>query len=124
MNGRDLGKVIPTVSEAPPPLTFVMTLRVKVGKTNWTSREAAHNHLGKGPESGSPPVRIDLVPGADPARAVNQVTFEPGRTAWRTHPLGQTLIVTAGCGLAQRWGGSVEIRPGDVIWFAQGEALA
>jgi quercetin dioxygenase-like cupin family protein len=47
------------------------------------------------------------------------VTFEPGaRTAWHTHPLGQTLIVTAGCGWAQRWDGPVEvIRPGDVVWF-------
>jgi len=51
------------------------------------------------------------------------VTFEPGaRTAWHTHPLGQTLIVTAGCGLAQGESGPVmEIRPGDVIWFAPGE---
>src|SRR5262249_17065376 len=51
------------------------------------------------------------------------VTFEPGaRTAWHTHPLGQTLIVTAGCGRAQREGGPVEeIRPGDVIWFAPSE---
>ena len=51
------------------------------------------------------------------------VTFEPGaRTAWHTHPLGQTLIVTAGCGWAQREGGPVEeIRPGDVIWFAPEE---
>ena len=51
------------------------------------------------------------------------VHFTPGaRTAWHTHPLGQTLIVTAGCGRAQRWGGSVEeIRPGDVVWFAPGE---
>ena len=70
-------------------------------------------------------VRIDPLfqPNA-PARAVGaSVTFEPGaRTAWHTHPLGQTLIVTAGCGLAQRWGGAIEeIRPGDVIWFAAGE---
>ena len=51
------------------------------------------------------------------------VTFEPGaRTAWHTHPLGQTLIVTAGCGRAQRWGGPIEeIRPGDVVWFPPGE---
>ena len=51
------------------------------------------------------------------------VTFEPAaRTAWHTHPLGQTLIVTSGCGRAQRWDGSIEeIRPGDVIWFAPGE---
>jgi quercetin dioxygenase-like cupin family protein len=70
-------------------------------------------------------VRIDpLFQASDPARAVGaSVTFEPGaRTAWHTHPLGQTLIVTAGCGLAQRWGEPIEeIRPGDVIWFPPGE---
>jgi quercetin dioxygenase-like cupin family protein len=51
------------------------------------------------------------------------VTFEPGaRTAWHTHPLGQTLIVTSGLGRVQRWGGPIEeIRPGDVVWFAPGE---
>ena len=51
------------------------------------------------------------------------VRFEPGaRTAWHTHPLGQILIVTAGCGRVQRWNGSVEeIRPGDVVWFPPGE---
>ncbi|HEU4679239.1 MAG TPA: cupin domain-containing protein, partial [Terrimicrobiaceae bacterium] len=51
------------------------------------------------------------------------VTFEPGaRTAWHTHPLGQTLIVIAGCGWAQHWGSPVEkIRPGDVVWFPPGE---
>ena len=70
-------------------------------------------------------VRIDpLFQVKDPARtAGNSVTFEPGaRTAWHTHPLGQTLIVTAGCGRAQRLGGPIEeIRPGDVICFAPGE---
>jgi quercetin dioxygenase-like cupin family protein len=70
-------------------------------------------------------VRIDSpFKGTDPARAGGAiVTFEPGaRTAWHTHPLGQTLIVTAGCGRAQRWGGPIEeIRPGDVVWFAPGE---
>jgi len=70
-------------------------------------------------------VRIDpLNQTAAPARvACASVTFEPGaRTAWHTHPLGQTLIVTAGCGWAQRDGGAVEeIRPGDVVWFAPGE---
>ena len=70
-------------------------------------------------------VRIDPVFDApEPARIrCASVTFEPGaRTAWHTHPLGQTLIVTAGLGLAQRWGGSVEeIRPGDVVWFPAGE---
>jgi hypothetical protein len=60
----------------------------------------------------------------DPARVAGaHVTFEPGaRTAWHTHPLGQTLIVTAGCGWVQREGGAVEeIRPGDVVWFPPGE---
>jgi quercetin dioxygenase-like cupin family protein len=70
-------------------------------------------------------VRVDpLFQATAPARAFGaSVTFEPGaRTAWHTHPLGQTLIVTAGCGLAQRWGGPVEqIRPGDVVWFPPGE---
>ncbi len=70
-------------------------------------------------------VRIDpLFQSKDPARAVgNSVTFEPGaRTAWHTHPLGQTLIIISGCGRAQRWGGPIEeMRPGDVVWFAPGE---
>jgi quercetin dioxygenase-like cupin family protein len=70
-------------------------------------------------------VRIDpLFTAADPARVQGaSVTFEPGaRTAWHTHPLGQTLLVTAGRGWAQRWGEPVEeIRPGDVVWFAPGE---
>ena len=70
-------------------------------------------------------VRIDpLFTAPDPARARGaSVTFEPGaRTAWHTHPLGQTLIVTAGSGRVQREGGPIEeIRPGDVIWFATGE---
>ena len=70
-------------------------------------------------------VRIDpLFAATAPARAAgNAVTFEPGaRTAWHTHPLGQTLIVTAGCGRAQREGGPVEeIRPGDVVWFSPNE---
>jgi quercetin dioxygenase-like cupin family protein len=70
-------------------------------------------------------VRIDPLFGVNaPARAAgNAVTFEPGaRTAWHTHPLGQTLIVTFGAGLVQREGGIVEeIRPGDVVWIAAGE---
>jgi quercetin dioxygenase-like cupin family protein len=70
-------------------------------------------------------VRIDpLFQAVDPARAAgNSVTFEPGaRTAWHIHPLGQTLIVTGGCGRAQREGGPIEeIRPGDVICFAPNE---
>jgi quercetin dioxygenase-like cupin family protein len=81
---------------------------------------------GRGPaEYFAGSVRIDpLFQPNDPARAFGaSVTFEPGaRTAWHTHPLGQTLIVTAGCGWAQREGGAIEeIRPGDVIWFSPGE---
>ena len=70
-------------------------------------------------------VRVEpLFDVADPGRVAGaSVTFEPGaRTAWHTHPLGQTLVVTAGLGWAQRWGGPVEeIRPGDVVWFPPGE---
>lgn len=89
------------------------------------------NRVGSRPSSKGPPdwftgvVRIDpLFCADDPARVAGaSVTFEPGaRTAWHTHPLGQTLIVVAGCGWAQRMGGPVEeIRPGDVIWFPAGE---
>src|SRR5712691_9725292 len=70
-------------------------------------------------------VRIDpLFQAPDPALVSGaSVAFEPGaRTAWHTHPLGQTLIVMAGCGWAQRDGGPIEeIRPGDVVWFSPGE---
>ncbi|URK18125.1 cupin domain-containing protein [Thalassospira sp. GO-4] len=70
-------------------------------------------------------VRIEpIISAADPARvAAANVTFEPGaRTTWHTHPLGQTIIVTAGVGRAQREGGPVEeIRPGDIVWFEPGE---
>lgn len=70
-------------------------------------------------------VRIDApFDRSEPARVSGAVvTFEPGaRTAWHTHPLGQTLIVTSGAGWAQRDGGPVEeIRPGDIVWFAPGE---
>jgi quercetin dioxygenase-like cupin family protein len=80
---------------------------------------------GKGPADWfTGAVRIDpLFQANAPARAAGaSVTFEPGaRTAWHTHPLGQTLIVTAGCGRAQREGGPVEeIRPGDVVRIPPG----
>jgi quercetin dioxygenase-like cupin family protein len=88
-------------------------------------------HSGSEPSARGPAdwftgtVRIDPLFGAtEPARAAgNAVTFEPGaRTAWHTHPLGQVLIVTAGCGLVQREGGQIEeIRPGDVVRFTPGE---
>jgi quercetin dioxygenase-like cupin family protein len=80
----------------------------------------------KGPEeyfTGT--VRIDplIEPSNPPGVGGASVTFEPGaRTAWHTHPIGQTLIVTFGAGRVQRWGGPVEeIRPGDVIWISPGE---
>jgi quercetin dioxygenase-like cupin family protein len=81
---------------------------------------------GKGPaEYFTGQVRIDpLNSPPEPARAVMAlVTFEPGaRTAWHTHPLGQTLIVTAGCGWVQREGGAIEeIKQGDVVYFEPGE---
>jgi quercetin dioxygenase-like cupin family protein len=80
----------------------------------------------KGPEdwfTGS--VRIDPLFDANEARrgAAASVTFEPGaRTAWHTHPLGQTLIVTAGCGWIQKDGGPIEeVHAGDVVWFEPNE---
>jgi len=89
-------------------------------------RRAGSQPSGRGPgEWFTGAVRIDpLFTAPGPARvAMALVTFEPGaRTAWHTHPLGQTLIVTAGCGRAGREGGPVEeIRPGDVVWFPPGE---
>lgn len=87
--------------------------------------------VGSQPSGSGPPecftgtVRIDpLFAREDPARVAGAlVTFEPcARTAWHTHPLGQTLIVTAGCGRVQRWGGPIEeIRPGDVVLIAPQE---
>src|ERR1700730_14754923 len=89
-------------------------------------KRAGSQNASKGPAdwfTGS--VRIDpLFEAPEPARVRGaSVTFEPGaRTAWHTHPLGQTLVVTFGCGWAQRWGGPIEeIRPGDVVWFPPGE---
>ena len=70
-------------------------------------------------------VRIDALfqPQAPACVVGASVTFEPGaRTAWHTHPLGQTLLITAGCGWVQREGGPVEeVHPGDVVWFSPGE---
>ena len=89
-------------------------------------RRVGSQPSGEGPAqyfTGS--VRIDpLFDRDDPARVTGaSVTFEPGaRTAWHTHPLGQTLIVTLGRGRVQRWGGQIEeIRPGDVVLIAPGE---
>jgi len=87
--------------------------------------------IGSKPSGQGPPdwftgtVRIDpLFQAPTPARVAGaSVTFEPGaRTAWHTHPLGQTLIVTSGSGRAQRLGGQIEeLHPGDVVWFPPGE---
>jgi quercetin dioxygenase-like cupin family protein len=89
-------------------------------------KRAGSQPSGKGPaDYFTGTVRIDpLFQAPTPARVSSAaVTFEPAaRTAWHTHPLGQTLIVVAGCGRAQRQGGPIEeIRPGDVVWFPPGE---
>ena len=89
-------------------------------------KRAGSQPSGRGPaEWFTGAVRVDpLLQSSEPARVQGaSVTFEPGaRTAWHTHPLGQTLIVTGGCGWTQRDGGPVEeIRPGDVLWIAPGE---
>ena len=89
-------------------------------------RRAGSQPSGKGPaDYFTGQVRIDpLANPPEPARVgIALVTFEPGaRTAWHTHPFGQTLIVTTGCGRVQREGGPIEeIRPGDVVWFEPGE---
>src|SRR5215467_4520255 len=100
--------------------------RHKGGMQNMNIKRSGSQPSGKGPaENFTGSVRVDpLFQAPNPARAVGaSVTFEPGaRTAWHIHPLGQTLIVTAGYGRAQRWGGPIEdIHPGDVIWFEPGE---
>jgi quercetin dioxygenase-like cupin family protein len=89
-------------------------------------KRAGSQPSGKGPaEYFTGTVRIDpLFQAPTPARVAGAaVTFEPGaRTAWHTHPLGQTLIVISGGGRVQRLGGAIEeIRPGDVVWFPAGE---
>ena len=121
-------------------LTLRSTLKVMAGLAVATlglpSPASAEQHMeikrsGSQPSAKGPAdwftgtVRIDpLFDAPSPARANGaSVTFEPGaRTAWHTHPLGQTLIVVSGVGRTQRWGGPIEeIRPGDVIWIPPGE---
>lgn len=87
---------------------------------------AGSSASGEGPDDWfTGTVRIDPLfnPFAPERVQGASVTFEPGaRTAWHTHPLGQTLIVTSGIGRVQRWGGPIEeIRPGDIVWFPPGE---
>jgi quercetin dioxygenase-like cupin family protein len=86
------------------------------GPADWFTGTVRIDPLFETPELSPASLRPARVRGAS-------VTFEPGaRTAWHTHPLGQTLIVTSGLGWVQRWGGAVaEIRPGDVVWFPPGE---
>jgi quercetin dioxygenase-like cupin family protein len=100
--------------------------KTKQRKLNMEIKRNGSQPSNKGPaDYFTGTVRIDSpFKGTDPARIGGAiVTFEPGaRTAWHTHPLGQTLIVTAGCGRVQRWGGPIEeIRPGDVVWIGPGE---
>jgi quercetin dioxygenase-like cupin family protein len=114
-------------------LAIPATRRTRVEAHSTTTREAAMDitKIGSQPSAKGPAdwftgtVRIDpLFQTHAPARAAGaSVTFEPGaRTAWHTHPLGQTLIITAGCGRVQREGGPVEeVHPGDVVWFPPGE---
>jgi quercetin dioxygenase-like cupin family protein len=104
-------------ADSPPIKKQEIAVEIKRVGTQPSSRGPAEWFTGT--------VRIDpLFQVQAPARAAAScVTFEPGaRTAWHIHPLGQTLIVTAGCGRAQRLGGPIEeIRPGDVVWFPPGE---
>lgn len=102
--------------EAPSPQTQQVNMEIK---------RIGSQPSVKGPEDWfTGTVRIDPLfqPNAPARTSGASVSFEPGaRTAWHTHPLGQTLIVTAGCGRAQREGGSIEeIHPGDVVWFPPG----
>ena len=110
---------------------MILRAQGEAGLTKTSQINMEIKRVGSQPSSKGPAdwftgtVRIDpLFQANAPTRAIGaSVTFEPGaRTAWHTHPLGQTLIVTAGCGRAQRWEGPLEeIRPGDVIWIPPGE---
>ena len=114
----------------PPRLLHAVEVNCRATGTQenrqWKSNESAHSPPAKARQIGSPARCGSTRCSTRPTRRASagaSVTFEPGaRTAWHTHPLGQTLIVTAGCGWAQREGGPVEeIRPGDVVWFPPGE---
>jgi quercetin dioxygenase-like cupin family protein len=105
-----------TLCASTAPAQSDQTIVVTRAGSQPSSAGAAENFTGR--------VRIDSrFQASAPGRASGGiVTFEPGaRTAWHTHPLGQTLIVTAGLGLVQEWGGPVQkIRPGDVVWIPPG----
>jgi len=116
------------LAAAGPAAAEVSTSAVATTRRNGTMeiKRIGSQPSGKGPaDYFTGAVRIDpLFQAPEPARVRGaSVTFEPGaRTAWHTHPLGQTLIVTSGCGWVRREGGPIEeIRPGDVVWFQPGE---
>lgn len=104
-------------TSAAPPAQESQAVRVTRAGSQASRRGPAESFTGS--------VRVDpLFQAPQPARTSGAyVTFEPGaRTAWHTHPLGQTLIVTSGVGRVQRWGSSIEeIRPGDVVWIPPGQ---
>ncbi len=103
---------------------FAPPAGLRVTRTCPLKSTATHSDADGHESADNPWPRCELFQAPAPARGLGaSVTFEPGsRTAWHAHPLGQTLIVTAGCGWAQRQGGPVEeIRPGDVVWFPPGE---
>ena len=109
-----------------PAILRAQTTAPETQKSYMEIKRAGSQASGKGPADWfTGTVRIDpLFEPTAPARVRGaSVTFEPGaRTAWHTHPLGQTLIVTAGLGRAQREGGPIEeIRPGDVVWIPPNE---
>jgi quercetin dioxygenase-like cupin family protein len=115
-----------SLEQSPKTDAYLRAMRKSQGVTTVEIKRSGSQPSVKGPSdyfTGT--VRIDpLFEAPEPARVRGaSVTFEPGaRTAWHTHPLGQTLIVTSGLGRAQRWGGPIEeIRPGDVVWFPPGE---
>jgi quercetin dioxygenase-like cupin family protein len=131
---KPVNKSMPIISPNPAPLRALdYNQRRPAGLRRKAKEQSAMEikRSGSRPSGKGPPeyftgaVRVDpLFEAPDPARVRGaSVTFEPGaRTAWHTHPLGQTLIVTSGAGWVQRWGGAVEdILPGDVVWFEPGE---
>jgi quercetin dioxygenase-like cupin family protein len=121
--------ILPSYSKRRRPLNTDAPAAVPRGDFGRHAMEIKRN--GSQPSARGPAdyftgaVRLDApFRASEPARVAGAlVTFEPGaRTAWHTHPLGQTLIVTAGVGRAQREGGPVEeIRAGDIVWFPPGE---
>lgn len=113
-----LGLAAPPETQAAPSVTQTAPSPIKILRngTQPSTKGPAERFTGT--------VRVDpLFAAQDPSRvSAAYVTFEPGaRTAWHTHPVGQTLVVTAGCGRVQGWGGPIEeIRPGDVVRIPPG----